>query len=136
VNRTLALAATLVIAACGDRPAGTVTLPAGTGPSPDRRDESPVPLNEEAPAVYPAPLLEQRIGGTVVLRLFVDEAGRLVPDSTRIEESSGYPALDSAALEGAPRLRYAPALREGRPVAVPFLQPFTFRAPPGGGSAP
>jgi protein TonB len=64
----------------------------------------------------------------------VDDSGRVVAESTRVQESSGYPALDSAALAAVPRLRYAPALRDGRPVATGFMQPFNFRAPPGGGS--
>jgi outer membrane biosynthesis protein TonB len=51
------------------------------------------------------------------------------PDSTRIAESSGYPALDSAALAGAAELRFSPALLQGRPVAAPFLQPVHFRSP-------
>jgi TonB family protein len=59
----------------------------------------------------------------------VDTAGAIVPDSTRIEETSGVPALDSAALLAAPRLRFAPALRDGEPVPAPFLQPFDFRPP-------
>jgi TonB family protein len=62
-----------------------------------------------------------------LLRLFVDSAGAIVPDSTRVAESSGYPALDSAALVGSPELRFSPALLKGRPVAAMFLQPVQFR---------
>ena len=62
------------------------------------------------------PLLEQGIEGRVLLRLYADSLGTLVPDSTRVAESSGYPALDSAAVGGAPALRFSPALRHGRPV--------------------
>jgi TonB family protein len=62
----------------------------------------------------------------------VDSAGNVIPDSTRIEESSGYPALDSAALVGSPELRFSPALHQGKPIAAPFLQPVQFRSPRSG----
>ena len=79
--------------------------------------------------IYPPALLEQGIEGRVLLRLYVDAQGNLIPDSTRLAESSGYPALDSAALSGAGQLRYSPALRHGRAVAGAFLQPIHFRSP-------
>ena len=50
---------------------------------------------------------------------------------SRVLESSGYPALDSAALVGARGLRYAPAKRRGIPVATSFVQPIEFRHPQG-----
>jgi TonB family protein len=92
-------------------------------------DEPPVALNPVSPVRYPEALLDQGIEGQVLLRLYVDSTGRLIPDSTRIAESSGYPALDSAALVAAPELRFSPALHQGRPVAAPFLQPVQFRSP-------
>jgi TonB family protein len=133
-----AVVAVALAAGSGCRQArdGTVTLQAGQSATPTRRDEPPVALNADIPAEYPPALAQQRIGGTVILRLFVSEAGGVVAESTTVQESSGYPALDSAALAAAPRLRYAPALREGRPVATLFLQPFNFRPPPGGGTPP
>jgi periplasmic protein TonB len=51
----------------------------------------------------------------------------VVPDSTRVLTSSGVAALDSAALASVPRLRYVPGQRDGRPVAMPFVQPIQFR---------
>jgi len=72
----------------------------------------------------------------VILRLHADSAGRLVSDSTRIAESSGYPALDSAALAAVGDFRFAPALRNGTPVAATFLQPVHFRHPQAGGVTP
>lgn len=127
--------AVLVLACSADR-GGTVDLPADQGANPSRRDEAPVPLDAESPVEYPISLYDQGIGGTVVLRLFVTAEGAVVPDSTRIQESSGYPALDSAAVASAPRLRYAPALRDGQPVAAPFTQPIIFRPPPREGTIP
>ena len=92
-------------------------------------DEPPVALNANSPVTFPSALGRERIEGTVLVRLFVDQTGAVVPDSTRIAESSGYPALDTAALEGARDLRFAPALRRGAPVATAFLQPIHFRTP-------
>jgi cystathionine beta-synthase len=97
-----------------------------------------VALNPEVPIAYPRVLFDQRIEGDVVLRLFTDSTGRLIPESTRVAESSNYPALDSAALAGSSRLQFAPAKKRGIPVAAAFLQPVEFRYPgtTGGGTAP
>jgi periplasmic protein TonB len=120
----------VALAACGDRTVGTVALgdhqPAATGTP---ADQPPVAINPVTPMVYPPALLEQGIEGRVLLRLYVDAQGTLVTDSTRVAESSGYPALDSAALSGARELRFSPALRNGRAVSAPFLQPVHFRHP-------
>ncbi|HEV8612115.1 MAG TPA: TonB family protein [Gemmatimonadales bacterium] len=115
-----------------------MTLPADPAGVIARGDEPPVALDPESPVEYPATLYQLRISGTVLLRLFVDATGHLVPDSSRVQESSGYPALDSAALAAAPRLHYAPALRNGVTVATFFTQPVRFRHPDreGGGTTP
>ncbi|MGH7538883.1 MAG: energy transducer TonB, partial [Gemmatimonadales bacterium] len=47
---------------------------------------------------YPPDLYDRRIEGDVVLRLYVDSTGQLVPESTRVAESSGQAAFDSAAV--------------------------------------
>jgi TonB family protein len=101
------------------------TAPAPVSPA----EDPPVAINPVSPVRYPPALLQQGIEGRVLLRLYVDSAGVLVQDSTRIAESSGYPALDSAALAGAPALTFSPALLQGRPIAAPFLQPVHFRSP-------
>ncbi len=118
------------LVSCGDRSVGTVALgdhqPATAEST---ADQSPVAINPVTPMRYPPALLEQGIEGRVLLRLYVDAQGKLIPDSTRLAESSGYPALDSAALSGARELRFSPALRNGRAIAAPFLQPVHFRHP-------
>ncbi len=91
--------------------------------------EPPVASNPEPPVEYPVELFERQIEGVALLRLFVTEAGTIVPESTRIEESSGYPALDSAALRSVVLLRFAPARRDGSPIATAFIQPVHFRHP-------
>lgn len=115
----------------------TVALPRDPGPATVvRRDEPPVALDAVSPVTYPTALFQQRISGTVLLRLYADATGKIVPESTRVQESSGYPALDSAALAGAPLLHYAPALRNGAPVPTIFTQPVHFRHPDRGGTTP
>ena len=131
-----ALTLGLALTGCGGIPGSTVTLPADRAVGAGRRDEPPVALDPQPPVEYPLALVDRRIGGTVLVRMFVDDSGQVVRESTRIQESSGYPALDSAALAAAPKLRYAPALRNGVPTAAPFLQPFHFRAAPAGGTPP
>jgi TonB family protein len=133
---TLTLAGLVLSGACRRSPDSTVTLPADAGTGAPRRDEPPVAIDAETPVRYPLALYQQRISGTVLLRLFVDESGRVAPDSTRVQESSGYPALDSAALAAAPKLSFAPALRNGTPVATLFIQPIHFRHPDRGGTTP
>jgi TonB family protein len=85
--------------------------------------------NAEPPFRYPAALYALRVQGNVMLRLFVDESGAVRPESTQVAESSSYAALDSAAIIGSESLRFDPAKRDGRPVAVSILFPVYFRHP-------
>ena len=116
--------------ACGREDDGTfrISTSAPVAASSDA-DQPPVAINPVSPVEYPVPLLEQGIEGRVLLRLYADSDGTLAPDSTRVSESSGYPALDSAAVRGSGGLRFSPALKHGRPVGGPFLQPIQFRNP-------
>jgi protein TonB len=126
-----ATAVLLALAACSRPDESLVRLPSerpGAAPAPDG---PPVALNAESPVGYPQALLEQGVEGTVVLHLFVDAKGGVVRESTRVAESSGYPAFDSAAMTAVPQFRYAPAVRDGTPVATTFLQPVQFRNPQG-----
>ena len=108
----------LLAAGCTRRDDGTVTLGTDQPASAENvADMPPVAINPVSPMVYPPALLEQGIEGRVLLRLYLDAQGKLVADSTRVAESSGYPALDSAAVQGAASLRFSPALRHGRPAA-------------------
>jgi TonB family protein len=127
----------LTIMACDRREDGTMRLtdhPAQPPATP--AEEPPVAINPVSPVRYPPALLAQGIEGRVLLRLYVDSAGAVVPESTRIAESSGYPALDSAAVAGSPDLRFSPPLHQGRPIAAAFLQPVQFRGPRSGTATP
>lgn len=92
-----------------------------------RPDEIPRPLN--APFRYPPPLYVRRVQGNVTLRLYIDRDGQPRSDSTRIEESSGYPGLDSAAVQGSQELRFVPAKLRGDAMPVSILFPVYFRHP-------
>jgi TonB family protein len=134
VRRRWSLACTalaaLSLAACERKDDGTFRISTSTPVAvTSDADQPPVAINPVSPVEYPVTLLEQGIEGRVLLRLWADSLGTLVEDSTRVSESSGYPALDSAAVRGAAALRFSPALRHGRPVAGAFLQPIHFRNP-------
>jgi protein TonB len=94
-----------------------------------RPDEVPKVINTELPFRYPAALYARRVQGNVTLRLYVDRDGQVRSDSTRIEESSGYAALDSAAVKGSQELRFVPAKLRGEAMATTVLFPVYFRHP-------
>lgn len=89
----------------------------------------PALVSTELPFRYPAALYARKAQGNVTLRLFVDGGGRVIVDSTRVEEPSGYPSLDSAAAAGAGDLRFAPAKLHGEPLPTSILFPVYFRHP-------
>jgi len=128
----LGVAVALAAAGCGESAPPPQQAGAPSAAPPDQ--EPPVAVNPDSPIQYPPRLYDQKVEGDVVLRLYTDSTGQLVPDSSKVAESSGYPALDSAALAGARKLRFAPARRRGVPVATAFLQPIEFRHPQAGAS--
>lgn len=130
----IAAACAFTVTAC-DRPVKKSETPSGTSSS-AAGDRVPVPINPVSPIEYPPALLADRIEGRVLLRLYADSAGNLLPDSSRVAESSGHPALDSAALAGARDLRFSPALHGGRPIGLSFIQPVLFRSPRVRGATP
>jgi protein TonB len=92
-------------------------------------DDLPVMLNREAPFHYPPGLYSRHVQGNVTLRIRIDTTGVVVPESTTVVETSGYAALDSAAVAGTHALRFKPARLHGAPVAVSILLPVYFRHP-------
>ena len=91
----------------------------------------PVFAGDSLPFRYPPGLFIQQVQGDVTLRLYVDEYGRPVPDSTRVETPSTYPDFDSSAVTGAKDLVFRPALRGGKAIPYPVLFPIKFRVPDG-----
>jgi TonB family protein len=92
-------------------------------------DVAPVMLNKELPFRYPPALYAQKVQGNVTLRIFIDREGAIVSDSTRIAETSGFTALDSAAMKGSRELKFEPAKTQGVAVPVSILLPVYFRHP-------
>lgn len=92
-------------------------------------DIAPVMLNKELPFRYPPALYAQKVQGNVTLRIYIDSNGAIVPDSTRVAETSGFNALDSAAMKGSRDLKFEPAKTQGQPVPVSILLPVFFRHP-------
>ena len=123
--RTITVALMLSIAACRDSPGERRAGIRGS----DRPDERPVMVNRDLPFRYPPPLYARKVQGNVMLRLFIDNDGRVFADSTRVEESSGYGALDSAAVKGSQELHFIPAKLHGEPIGVSVLFPVYFRHP-------
>jgi protein TonB len=118
----------VALAGCVDRDTPQKVAQAfQTGPP--QPDEIPRMLNGELPFHYPPPLYARKVQGNVTLHLYVDRDGQVTPDSTRIEESSGYAALDSAAVKGSQELRFVPAKLRGEPLGVSILFPVYFRHP-------
>jgi TonB family protein len=125
ISMAVLIAAT---SACGDETDTTIRAPqlADVGPRPD---EMPALVNAELPFRYPAELYARKVQGNVTLKLFIDRDGRVVPDSIRVEEPSGYLALDSAAMSGAPELHFVPGKLHGEAIPVSLLFPVYFRHP-------
>jgi TonB family protein len=74
---------------------------------------------------YPTVLRDSGVGGTVNVWFFIDEEGRV--QSTRIDDGSGYEAIDRAALNVAGVMRFSPALNREQRVPVWVSLPITFQ---------
>jgi len=106
------------------------TTPAAVGaPAAPAADGPPRMTNTDPPFRYPAALYARKVQGNITLRLWVDSTGAVVPDSTRVAEPSGYPALDSSAVAGSEKLRFTPGMKDGRPTGAAILFPVFFRHP-------
>jgi TonB family protein len=134
--RASVLCCLLSVTACKAPDPSVVQLPNAPASQAAKREEPPVAVNADIPIEYPQALYQQRIEGRVLLKLWVDSAGKLDEDSTRIAESSGYPAFDSAAVASAEYLRFAPGRRNGTAVGMSFTQPIVFRHPQRAGVTP
>jgi TonB family protein len=116
-----------VVAGCGKGESSPrVPPPRDPGPRPD---EMPALLNAELPFRYPAALYARKVQGNVTLRLYIDRDGRVLADSTQVDEPSGFPALDTAALKGSRELHFVPAKLRGEAIPISILFPVYFRHP-------
>jgi len=82
----------------------------------DGEIEQPRPLFAEIPIEYPLHMWDQDMEGETLLRVRVGDTGGV--DSVQVVESSGYASFDSAAVEGARRLRFEPARKGGKRIEV------------------
>jgi TonB family protein len=79
-------------------------------------------------ATYPPVLRDAGIGGTAVFWIHVNPEGNVT--DTRLRTSSGRFELDEAAKGVMRRLRFAPALNQGEPVAVWIQLPVRYEVAP------
>ena len=147
-TRKMALGTLIAVAACGvESPAGpqpngpaldATTLNAGRQPISDVPSFTPfdvAPLiqnREEVRATlekeYPALLRGAGVGGRTIVWLQLDETGAV--RRTAINQGSGHPALDQAALRVAQAMRFTPAQLKNAPTAVWVSIPVQFNAEP------
>lgn len=110
-------------------PAVTGTTPEGGGvftpftvaPSIMNRDE----IVEAMWHQYPPLLREAGVGGTALVFMYIDTTGAV--RDTRVQQSSGHPALDDAALRVAGIYRFDPARNRDKKVEVWVSFPLTFQ---------
>lgn len=74
---------------------------------------------------YPPLLRDAGIGGSAHVTFWIDRAGDVI--RYEVAESSGYPALDQAAVKVAGTMIFTPARKDGSPVPVVVRIPITFR---------
>ncbi len=77
---------------------------------------------------YPPLLKESGIGGEVIVWLYISEEGEVIDRQVRVDPpgTSGYDALDAAALEGADVMEFTPAQNRDKTTAVWVQIPITF----------
>jgi len=94
----------------------------------DGEIEQPTPLYGEVPIEYPLDLWDQDLEGETLLRVRVEDTGGV--DSVEVIESSGHQSFDSAAVDGARRLRFTPARQDGKRIEVWAQVPVKFSKRP------
>jgi periplasmic protein TonB len=109
------------------------TIPAAeVAPMPVPLPVGPVALSSELAVicsnrpspVYPERSKRLRETGTVVIKVLLNLDGRV--ESSHLEQSSGFPRLDNAALSAVNGWQCSAPLRDGRPVRAIAFQPFNF----------
>lgn len=75
---------------------------------------------------YPPLLRDAGIGGRAQVWFFISETGKV--EKVQLNETSGYEALDQAALKVARSMAFTPARNKGKPVPVWVSIPLVFQA--------
>ncbi|MEM6558723.1 MAG: energy transducer TonB [Myxococcota bacterium] len=104
----------------GERPGGV-----GAGRGAGQGDERPVQVLERPAPVYPADARRRKIEGYVIVRFRVDEEGHVV--DVEVVDSDPPGVFEATALITTRRFRFAPALRNGEPVAATLQQRMIFK---------
>lgn len=86
-------------------------------------DALPSEVHSPFPA-YPPELLARRIQATVVLRLKIATDGSIV--EATVHRTSGYEAMDQAAINGVKSWKFRPAMKNGKPIESIVRKPFAF----------
>jgi TonB family protein len=86
--------------------------------------QNPRQVQQALEQFYPRNLKNQGIGGRVILWVFVNEQGEVT--QARVQEGSGYAALDEAARKVAAQMEFTPAQNRDKTTAVWVQQPITF----------
>lgn len=100
---------------------GGVVGGTGDGPVLDY-DQAPRPIKITRPQ-YPQEAFVKKIEGMVELEILIDANGRVV----RARVLKSIPLLDAAAIQTVQQWVFAPAIKNGRPVATVAMAPVTFR---------
>jgi bla regulator protein BlaR1 len=96
----------------------------GVLPRAPKGDNTEVAYREMKPPSYPKEAMAQRQQGTVVVQVLVEDDGSV--GEIELGRSSGFAALDRAAMEAVAGWRFHPAKREGRRVASRIEVPVSF----------
>ncbi len=120
-------------------PPPPIAAPVAAAPVAPPPPAPPAPAKVEPPIIdadyaaneelFRAPLASQRQGehGRVLLSVTVGVNG--FASSVAVLESSGFPRLDNAAIAGAKKLKFRPAMRSGVPVEWTYRLPVNYSEP-------
>lgn len=101
----------------------------------DRTDPRQDPHHPVTQPPYPSDSFQRNEEGSVILKFLVRSDGSVDPSSVAVDQSSGFPSLDKAAMaEAAAKWHFLPATENGKPVAAQhrFRVVFTIDKTPGG----
>ena len=86
-------------------------------------DSMPVIIDKGPPPAYTDEARKNRVQGSVLIRIVVDETGA----PTKIRISRGLPdGLDQQAIEKVLKMKFRPAMKDGKPVSFPMLVEINF----------
>ena len=102
-----------------------VATPPAPPPAPKLLPDDAVQYLQAPQLVYPPLSMRRRETGLVIVRAYVGTEGG-APRSVQVEQSSGHPRLDQAALSAVQQARFRPYAEKGQPVEGWALIPIRF----------